>query len=169
MSSRGRREKPTLSSPLKRSNFNQSIGDRQLPVAMPSLRWKNLSSTWKHVVLKPPAVPWWLRPARQTVPPVSSLWSFMLMTCRASSAGAVVKSLTTSKLTRVPTDWRLTNFNNCTKRPEFLSKDPECYTPSSESFSICYLDMNLNKNLLFRNVLHLLIGTGTHTEYISGP
>jgi hypothetical protein len=29
-----------------------TMGDRELPTAMPSFCWKNLSSTWKYIVLK---------------------------------------------------------------------------------------------------------------------
>jgi hypothetical protein len=46
-----------------------------------------------------------------------------LMNCRASSTGTLVKRLTRSKSKRVPEDRRFTNFDNCTKWPEFFTKD----------------------------------------------
>jgi hypothetical protein len=46
--------------------------------------------------------------------------SLFVMTCILSLTGTLVKTLTTSKLTRVSRLWRFTYFNNHRKQPEFF-------------------------------------------------
>jgi hypothetical protein len=65
---------------------------------------------------------------------VLSLWSLLLMTYRALSIGTLAKRLTTSKLMRVSTVWRFTDFNNCTKWPKFFTKIPTFQQDNSVSY-----------------------------------
>jgi hypothetical protein len=66
-----------------------TMGDRELPLAMPSFWWENLSSTSKYVVPKQIFSSYIMALTCKTDRSTNllSLRSLFLMTCRASSTG----------------------------------------------------------------------------------
>jgi hypothetical protein len=103
VSSTNRSHSDGFCSAKSRANFSKysmkfflTMGDREVPIAMPSLGWKNVSSTRKYVVLRQTFSSSMIASPYKTdcCAGVQSLWSLFLTTRRPSSTGAVVRSLT---------------------------------------------------------------------------
>jgi hypothetical protein len=126
-----RKEISPLLGPLDRANHNHWTAHVEIEVDF-ATDGQSASSSWCRAPLWGPYLQQFHKGKADRCPRVSSLLCLLLMTCRTSSTGTVVKRLTALKLTRVSRDWRLTDCNNCTKLPE-----------SWRRILVCHVDMDV--------------------------